>query len=68
MEPTGAVLAAIFFGLAFRPWSVIVFPFQLLGTIPSVYLQIAIYVITIIVLIGFVGQLQGARSRWDNLY
>ena len=54
-NPIGAMLAAIFFGLA-QSLAVIGASIPVIRDIPSVYLQIAPYVITIIVLIGFVGR------------
>lgn len=54
-NPIGAMLAAIFFGLA-QSLAVIGSSIPYIQDIPPVYLQIAPYVITIIVLIGFVGK------------
>ena len=54
-NPIGAMLAAIFFGLA-QSLAVIGASIPVIRDIPSVYLQIAPYMITIIVLIGFVGR------------
>lgn len=54
-NPIGAMAAAIFFGLA-QSLAVIGSSIPVIKNIPPVYLQIAPYVITIIVLIGFVGR------------
>ena len=54
-NPIGAMLAALFFGLA-QSLAVIGSSIPYIKDIPAVYLQIAPYVVTIIVLIGFVGR------------
>ena len=54
-NPIGAMLAALFFGLA-QSLAVIGGSIPYIKDIPAVYLQIAPYVVTIIVLIGFVGR------------
>lgn len=54
-NPLGAMGAAIFFGFA-QSLSVVGSRIPIINTIPPVYLQIAPYVITIIVLVSFVGK------------
>ena len=54
-NPIGAMLAALFFGFA-QSLAVVGKSIPIIQSIPSVYLQIAPYVITIIVLVGFVGR------------
>ncbi|WP_124057461.1 ABC transporter permease [Vaginisenegalia massiliensis] len=54
-NPLGAMVAAIFFGFA-QSLAVVGTSIPIIQNIPSVYLQIAPYIITIIVLIGFVGR------------
>lgn len=60
-HPIGAMLAAIFFGFA-QSLAVIGGNLPVIGDIPSVYLQIAPYVITIIVLVAFVGKSSGPAA------
>ncbi len=60
-NPIGAVLAALFFGFA-QSLAVVGSQIPLISEIPSVYLQIAPYIITIIVLVGFVGQINGPAA------
>ncbi|MBS4462668.1 ABC transporter permease [Aerococcaceae bacterium zg-B36] len=61
-HPIGALLAAMFFGFA---QSLAVIGAQLPGIkeIPSIFLQIAPYVITIIALIGFAGKYNGPKAN-----
>lgn len=54
-NPLGAMGAALFFGFA-QSVSVIGAQIPGISAIPSIYLQIAPYVITIIVLLGFIGK------------
>lgn len=54
-NPIGAMASALFFGFA-QSLAVIGTSIPVIQNIPSVYLQIAPYVITIVVLIGFVGR------------
>lgn len=61
-NPIGAMLAAIFFGFA-QSLAVVGSQIPLIQSIPSVYLQIAPYVITIIVLVGFVGNSRGPAAN-----
>ncbi|MGY4104119.1 ABC transporter permease [Ignavigranum ruoffiae] len=60
-NPIGAMLAAIFFGFA-QSLSVIGSQIPFIAKIPSVLLQIAPYIITIFVLVGFVGQSRGPAA------
>lgn len=60
-HPIGAMGAAIFFGFA-QSLAVIGSRIPLIGNIPPVFLQIAPYVITIIVLVGIVGQSKGPAA------
>ncbi|EHR36660.1 ABC transporter permease [Facklamia languida] len=61
-HPIGAMGAAIFFGFA-QSLAVIGSRIPLIGNIPPVFLQIAPYVITIIVLVGIVGQSKGPAAN-----
>ncbi|MDO4432298.1 MAG: ABC transporter permease [Aerococcaceae bacterium] len=54
-NPIGAMCAALFFGFA-QSLAAISSSIPLIKNIPPVYLQIAPYIITIVVLIGFVGK------------
>ncbi|TFB23151.1 ABC transporter permease [Filobacillus milosensis] len=60
-HPIGALGAALFFGLA-QSLSVIGGGIPLLEDIPSVYLQIAPYVLTIFALVGLVGRAEAPKS------
>lgn len=60
-NPIGAMLAALFFGFA-QSLSVVGSQIPLVSNIPPVLLQIAPYVITIFVLVGFVGQSKGPAA------
>ncbi|MBG9980055.1 ABC transporter permease [Facklamia lactis] len=61
-NPLGAMGAAIFFGFA-QSLAVIGSQIPLISSIPPVYLQIAPYVVTIIVLVGVVGQSRGPAAN-----
>lgn len=61
-NPIGAMLGAIFFGFA-QSLSVIGSQIPYISNIPPVFLQIAPYVITIIVLVGVVGQSRGPAAN-----
>ncbi len=61
-NPIGAMLGAIFFGFA-QSLSVIGSQIPFIANIPPVFLQIAPYVITIIVLVGVVGQSRGPAAN-----
>ncbi|EFR31948.1 ABC transporter permease [Eremococcus coleocola] len=61
-NPIGAMGAALFFGFA-QSLSVIGSQIPLIAGIPSVYLQIAPYVVTIIVLVSFVRQSAGPAAN-----
>lgn len=61
-NPIGAMLAAIFFGFA-QSLAVVGSQIPIIDTIPPVYLQIAPYIITIIVLVVFVGQSGGPAAN-----
>lgn len=54
-NPVGAMGAALFFGFA-QSLAVIGSQIPFISAIPSIYLQIAPYVITVLVLVGFVGK------------
>lgn len=60
-NPIGAVIAALFFGFA-QSLAVVGSQIPVISEIPSVYLQVAPYIITIIVLVGFVGQITGPAA------
>ncbi|WP_244900292.1 ABC transporter permease [Dolosicoccus paucivorans] len=60
-NPIGAMLAAIFFGFA-QSLAVVGSSIPVIQNIPPVYLQIAPYVITIIVLVSFVGKSQAPAA------
>lgn len=61
-NPIGAMGAAIFFGFA-QSLAVVGSQIPFIKNIPSVYLQIAPYVITILVLISFVGNAKGPAAN-----
>lgn len=60
-NPIGAMGAALFFGFA-QSLAVVGSQIPLISAIPPIYLQIAPYVITIIVLVGFVGKSQAPAA------
>ncbi|UNL86599.1 ABC transporter permease [Priestia koreensis] len=60
-HPLGAMGAAIFFGLA-QSLSITGAQIPVLQDIPSVYLRIAPYVLTILALTGFVGRAEGPKA------
>ena len=64
-NPIGAMLAAIFFGFA-QSLSIVGSQIPLISNIPSVFLQIAPYVITIFILVSFVGHANGPASIGKN--
>ena len=61
-NPVGAMLAARFFGFAQR-LSVVSSQIPFIESIDPVYLQIAPYIITIIVLVSFVGKASGPAAN-----
>ncbi|MGF3066089.1 ABC transporter permease [Facklamia sp. P12945] len=61
-NPLGAMGAAIFFGFA-QSLAVLGSRIPYIESIPSVYLQIAPYLVTIIVLVGVVGQSRGPAAN-----
>lgn len=61
-NPIGVMLAAIFFGFA-QSIAVVGSQLPLISSIPSVWLQIAPYIITIIVLVSFVGKSSGPAAN-----
>lgn len=61
-HPLGAMGAAIFFGFA-QSLSIIGNSLPFLENIPSVYLNIAPYVLTILALTGFIGRAEGPKAN-----
>ncbi len=61
-NPLGAMGAALFFGFA-QSLAVIGGQIPYINSIPSVFLQVAPYIITIIVLVGFVGNSRGPAAN-----
>ncbi|MGO4936879.1 ABC transporter permease [Fundicoccus sp. Sow4_H7] len=61
-NPIGVMLAAIFFGFA-QSIAVVGTQLPVISSIPSVWLQIAPYIITIIVLVSFVGKSSGPAAN-----
>ncbi|WP_079508494.1 ABC transporter permease [Mesobacillus jeotgali] len=61
-HPLGAMGAAIFFGFA-QSLSIIGNSLPFLENIPSVYLLIAPYVLTILALTGFIGRAEGPKAN-----
>ncbi|MBM6613383.1 ABC transporter permease [Desemzia sp. RIT804] len=61
-NPLGAMGAAIFFGLA-QSLAVTGSYIPVINTIPSVFLDIAPYVITIVVLVGVIGRSEGPAAN-----
>ncbi|MCZ0716999.1 ABC transporter permease [Aerococcus kribbianus] len=64
-NPIGATVAAFFFGFA-QSLSIIGGQLPVINQIPSVYLQILPYVITIIVLVLFLGRASGPKANGQN--
>lgn len=64
-NPVGAMLSSLFFGVS-QSLAVIGNQLPLLSKIPTVYLQIAPYVLTIIVLAAFFGQAVGPKAGGKN--
>ncbi|HET7629118.1 MAG TPA: ABC transporter permease [Bacillales bacterium] len=64
-NPLGALAAALFFGFA-QSLSVIGASIPLLQNIPSVYLLIAPYVLTILALAGFIGRAEAPKANGVN--
>ncbi|URZ86504.1 ABC transporter permease [Floricoccus penangensis] len=64
-NPIGAMLASLFFGLS-QSLSVIGSQLPLFSNIPIVYLQIAPYVLTIVVLALFLGRSTGPKANGVN--
>ncbi|WP_270370417.1 ABC transporter permease [Aerococcus urinaeequi] len=60
-HPVGALLAAIFFGFA-QSLSVTANYIPIIQDVPSVYLDIAPYILTIIVLVVFIGKAQAPKA------
>ena len=61
-HPLGAMGAALFFGFA-QSLSVVSSGIPVLEDIPSVFLQIAPYVLTILALAGFVGRAEAPKAN-----
>lgn len=64
-NPLGAMGAAIFFGFA-QNISITGSSLPLISNIPAVYLQIAPYVLTIVVLVLFLGKASGPKANGQN--
>ncbi|MGT2771275.1 ABC transporter permease [Streptococcus marimammalium] len=64
-NPIGAMLSSLFFGLS-QSLAVIGSQLEFLSKIPTVYLQIAPYVITVIVLAIFFGKAVGPKANGIN--
>lgn len=64
-NPIGAMLASLFFGVS-QSLAVIGNQLPLLSKIPPVYLQIAPYLLTIIVLAAFFGKAVGPKANGKN--
>lgn len=64
-NPIGAMLSSLFFGLS-QSLAVIGSQLPLLSNIPTYYLQIAPYLLTIIVLAAFFGQAVGPKANGVN--
>lgn len=64
-NPLGAMLSSLFFGFA-QSLSIIGSQLPLISKIPSVYMQIAPYVITIIVLVTFLGKSTAPAGDGQN--
>ncbi|MGT2833520.1 ABC transporter permease [Streptococcus halotolerans] len=64
-NPVGAMLSSLFFGVS-QSLAVIGNQLPFLSKIPTVYLQIAPYVLTIIVLAAFFGQAVGPKAGGKN--
>lgn len=64
-NPLGALGAALFFGFA-QSLSVIGGSIPLLSGIPTIYLQIAPYVLTILALAGFIGRAEAPKADGIN--
>lgn len=61
-SPIGAMGAALFFGFA-QSLAIIGSQIPIISSIPSIFLQIAPYVITVFVLVGVVGRSQGPAAN-----
>ncbi|KRK08195.1 ABC superfamily ATP binding cassette transporter, membrane protein [Lactobacillus pasteurii DSM 23907 = CRBIP 24.76] len=64
-NPLGAMLSSLFFGFA-QSLSIIGSQLPLISKIPSVYMQIAPYVITIVVLVAFLGKSTAPAGDGQN--
>lgn len=64
-NPVGAMGASIFFGLA-QSLAIVGGQIPVLSDIPSVWLQVAPYALTIIVLVVFFGQANGPKANGRN--
>ena len=64
-HPMGATFAAFFFGFA-QSLSIIGGQLPVINEIPSVYLQILPYLITIVVLVAFLGKASGPKAGGTN--
>lgn len=64
-NPLGAMGAAIFFGFA-QNISIAGSSLPIISNIPQVYLQVAPYVLTIVVLVVFLGQASGPKANGQN--
>ncbi|MGT2865866.1 ABC transporter permease [Streptococcus fryi] len=64
-NPIGAMLASLFFGIS-QSLAVIGSQLPLLSKIPTVYLQMAPYALTVVVLAVFFGQAVGPKANGQN--
>ena len=64
-NPLGAMGAAIFFGFA-QNISIVGANLPVISSIPEVYLQAAPYVLTILVLVIFLGKASGPKANGKN--
>ncbi|MDR2660749.1 MAG: ABC transporter permease [Lactobacillaceae bacterium] len=64
-NPIGAMLSALFFGFA-QSLSAVGSQISFIKNVPVVYLQVAPYVITIIVLVAFLGKYNGPKANGTN--
>ncbi|MDR0921973.1 MAG: ABC transporter permease [Lactobacillales bacterium] len=64
-NPIGAMGASLFFGLA-QSLAVIGAQLPVIENVPTVYLQIAPYVLTIVVLVLFLGKATGPKANGQN--
>jgi ABC-type uncharacterized transport system permease subunit len=64
-NPLGAMGASLFFGFA-QSLSIIGAQLPIISSVPSVLLQIAPYLLTIIVLVAFFGKASGPKANGKN--